>query len=129
MIGQGQRDTVPQRLLWKRTVALKDDATIALEEKFIRIELAKSLDEVGLAVEGDSVSIVAGFDAIDPDRATASGCRGQIARLSPLQDFAQFADITGGFCGTWLAWPMISCGIWCRARVQIPCRPPSALVA
>ena len=55
----------------------------------VRIELAKSLDQIGLAVEIDRVPAGFRLHLVDPDRAAALALGREIARLPPFQRFFQ----------------------------------------
>ena len=99
MIGQGQRHAVAQRRLRKLVLRVQEDAPVAAIAQFPGVELAKGLDQVGLAVEIQRVLVGGGFHLVDPDRAAAFGLRCEIARLAPFQGFLQRADALGGPCG------------------------------
>ena len=61
-----------------------------------RIELAKSLDQIGLAVEIDRVPAGFRLHLVDPDGAAALALGREIARLPPFQRLFQRADALGG---------------------------------
>jgi hypothetical protein len=99
MIGQCQRYAVAQRCLGNSLAGIQENAAVAAIAHLGRIHFAKSLDQVGLAVEIDRIAAGLGFYLVDPDRAAAFGFRREIARLSPFQGFFQGADAVGHFCG------------------------------
>src|SRR6478609_10375487 len=84
MIRQRQPHAVAQRRLWRLVLGVEEDAAVAAIAE-LRIELAKRLDQVGLAMEQDRILSGLGLDLIDPDRAAAFGLRREIAWLSPFQ--------------------------------------------
>jgi hypothetical protein len=57
MIGQRQRHAVAQRRLGDRILRVQDDAAVAAIAQLGRIQLAKRLDQIGLAMEIDRVLI------------------------------------------------------------------------
>jgi hypothetical protein len=57
VIGQRQRHAVAQRRLGDGVLRVQDDAAVADIAQFGRIQLAEGLDQIGLAMEIDRVSI------------------------------------------------------------------------
>ena len=95
MIRQRQRDAVAQRFLGQLLAGIEQDRPVAAVAQF-RIELAKGLDQIGLAVEIDGV--LAGFrlHLVDPDGAAALALGREITRLPPFQRLFQRPDAAGG---------------------------------
>ncbi len=99
MIGQRQRHAVAQSRLGNLVLRVQQDAAVAAIAQFPRVQLAKGLDQIGLAVEIHRVLVGDRFHLVDPDRAAAFRLRREIARLAPFQGFLQCADALGGLCG------------------------------
>jgi hypothetical protein len=78
--------------------SLENNAAVAAIAQ-VRIELAKSLDQIGLAVKIDRVPAGFRLHLVDPDRAAALALGREIARLPPFQRFLQGADAIGRLCG------------------------------
>ena len=95
MIRQRQRDAVAQRCLGQLLAGVEQNAAVAAIAQF-RIELAKRLDQIGLAVEIDRVPAGFRLHLVDPDGAAALALGREIARLPPFQGFLQRADALGG---------------------------------
>ena len=74
---------------------IEQDGAIAAETQ-LRIQLAKRLDQIGLAMEIDRVLTGLRLHLIDADGAAALALRREIARLPPFQRFFQRADTAGG---------------------------------
>src|SRR3954469_5961051 len=98
MIRQRQRDAVAQRRLGQLLAGVEQDAAVAAVAQ-LRIELAKGLDQIGLAVEIDRVAAGFRLHLVDPDRAAAPALGREIARLPPFQRLFQRADAFGGVSG------------------------------
>ncbi len=98
MIRQRQRDAVAQRRLGQLLAGVEQNAAVAAIAQF-RIELAKGLDQIGLAVEIDRVLASFRLHLVDPDRAAALALGCEIARLPPLQRLSQRADAFRGGSG------------------------------
>src|SRR5215207_8453992 len=95
MIRQRQRDAVAQRLFGQPLAGIENNATVAAIAQ-VRIELAKSLDQIGLAMEIDRVPASIRLHLVDPDGAAALALGREIARLPPFQRLFQDADAFGG---------------------------------
>src|SRR5882757_10717898 len=95
MIRQRQRDTVAQLGFRKLVLHAEQNAAVAAVAQF-RIEFAKRLDQIGLAMEIDRVLAGNLFLLIDPDRAAAPGLGREIARLPPFQGLFKRPDTLGG---------------------------------
>jgi hypothetical protein len=98
MIGQRQRHAVAQFGCGEPVAGVEQDAAVAAKTQ-LRIELAKCLDQIGLAMEIDRDLPSGLLHLIDPDRAAAFGFRGEITWLSPFQGFLQRADALCRFRG------------------------------
>ena len=92
MIGQRQRHAVAQRRFGNLVLCIQQDAAVTAKAQFLRVQLAKGFDQVGLAVEIHRVLVGGGFHLIDPDRAAAFRLGREIAWLAPFQGFLQCAD-------------------------------------
>ena len=99
MIRQRQRHAVAKRRFGKFFRGVQQDASLTLIAELARVQLAKSLHQIGLAVKIDRVLVAGGFYLIDADGAAALGLRGEIARLSPFQGFLEPADAFCHLCG------------------------------
>src|ERR1700761_4124568 len=97
MIGQCQRDAVTELRLRKLAVRVEQDRAIAAEAE-LGIELAKRLDQIGLAVKIKRDLIIRRFIAVDADRAAAFALAGEIGDLSPFQRLFERADAVGFPC-------------------------------
>ncbi len=98
MIGQRQSDAVAQRGLRQLAGDIEQDRAVAAVAE-LGIELAKGLDQIGLAMEVDRDLIGGRLHLIDPDRAAAAGLGREVARLAPFQRLFQRADALGRLGG------------------------------
>jgi hypothetical protein len=99
MVGQRQRHAMAQRRFGKIVLRVQQDASVAAIAELPGIELAKSLDQIGLAMEIDRVLVGGGFHLVNPDRAAAFGLWREITRLTPFQGFLKRADAVRRPCG------------------------------
>ena len=91
MIGERQREAVLERRLWQLAAALEEERAIALEGEFVRIELAKAIDQRGLAMKIGGIAAGITFDGIDPDRGSRPRLGRQISGLRSFQGLDQAA--------------------------------------
>ena len=71
MIGQRQRHAVAQRRFGDIVLGIQEDAAVAAEVQFGRVQFAKRLDQIGLAMEEHRVAVGRGLHPVDPDGAAA----------------------------------------------------------
>jgi hypothetical protein len=96
MIGERQRDAMPECRLGQAPIGVEQDAAIAAEGQLLAIKLTVGRDQGRLAMDIERIALLVvarfRFDPVDPDRDAAPALGREIARLAPFQRLLERTD-------------------------------------